>query len=115
MKMNHNWKLFLETIDVMSCRLNSRGTIQLLISSYQTVQKPASLMVWGCISVSGEGRLHIWKGIINAEEYKEVLEQHLLPSRCLLWKGLAYFSKTMLNHTLHPSQQHEKSLVAELA
>jgi len=24
--------------------------------------------------------LHIWKGSINAERYKQVLEQHLLPS-----------------------------------
>ncbi|KAG1932257.1 cell division cycle 5-like protein [Pimephales promelas] len=37
-------------------------------SCYQrSVQKPASLMVWGCMSACGMGSLHIWKGIINAE------------------------------------------------
>ncbi|KAK3559329.1 hypothetical protein QTP86_012759 [Hemibagrus guttatus] len=37
-------------------------------SCYQrSVQKPASLMVWGCMSACGRGSLHIWKGTINAE------------------------------------------------
>ncbi|KAK3513179.1 hypothetical protein QTP70_009774 [Hemibagrus guttatus] len=37
-------------------------------SCYQrSVQKPASLMVWGCMSACGMGRLHIWKGTISAE------------------------------------------------
>ncbi|KAK3536187.1 hypothetical protein QTP70_035034, partial [Hemibagrus guttatus] len=62
-------------------------------SCYQrSVQKPASLMVWGCMSACGMGSLHIWKGTINAERYIQVLEQHLLPSRRpeqLRVKGLA--------------------------
>ncbi len=38
-------------------------------SCYQrSVQKPASLMVWGCMSACGMGSLHIWKGTINAEK-----------------------------------------------
>uniref|UniRef100_A0A8C1MQE8 Transposase Tc1-like domain-containing protein n=1 Tax=Cyprinus carpio TaxID=7962 RepID=A0A8C1MQE8_CYPCA len=53
-------------------------------SCYQrSVQKPASLMVWGCMSACGMGSLHIWKGTINAERYIQVLEQHMLPSRHL--------------------------------
>ncbi len=57
-------------------------------SCYQrSVQKPASLMVWGCMSVFGMGSLHIWKGTINAERYIQVLEQHMLPSRCRLFQG----------------------------
>ncbi|KAK3557129.1 hypothetical protein QTP70_024744, partial [Hemibagrus guttatus] len=37
-------------------------------SCYQrSVQKPASLMVWGCMSAYVMGSLHIWKGTINAE------------------------------------------------
>ncbi|KAK3542859.1 hypothetical protein QTP70_006125 [Hemibagrus guttatus] len=37
-------------------------------SCYQrSIQKPASLMVWGCMSACGMGSLHIWKGTINAE------------------------------------------------
>ena len=38
-------------------------------------------MVRGCICVCDIGDLHIWKGTINAEEYMEVSEQHILPSR----------------------------------
>ncbi len=57
-------------------------------SCYQhSVQKPASLMVWGCMSACGMGSLHIWKGTINAERYIQVLEQHLLPSRRRLFQG----------------------------
>ncbi len=33
------------------------------------------------------GSLHIWKGTINAERYIQVLEQHMLPSRRLLFQG----------------------------
>ncbi|KAK3548245.1 hypothetical protein QTP70_005816 [Hemibagrus guttatus] len=33
----------------------------------RSVQKPASLMVWGCMSACGMASLHIWKGTINAE------------------------------------------------
>ncbi|KAK3544179.1 hypothetical protein QTP86_006033 [Hemibagrus guttatus] len=41
-------------------------------SCYQcSVQKPASLMVWGCMSACGMGSLHIWKGTINAESIHE--------------------------------------------
>ena len=44
-----------------------------------TVQKLASLMVWGCMRAYGVGSLHIWNSTINAEQYIEVLEQHMLP------------------------------------
>lgn len=57
-------------------------------SFYQrSVQKPASLMAWGCMSACGMGSLHIWKGTINAERYIQVLEQHMLLSRHCLFQG----------------------------
>ncbi|KAK3537294.1 hypothetical protein QTP70_006974 [Hemibagrus guttatus] len=47
-------------------------------SCYQrSVQKPASLMVWGCMSACGMGSLHIWKGTINAESVPTFLESGL--------------------------------------
>ncbi len=46
-----------------------------------SVQKPASLMVWGCRSAYGMGSLHVLEGTMNAERYINVLEQHMLPSR----------------------------------
>ncbi len=53
-----------------------------LPTCYQrSVQKPASLMVWGCISAYGMGSLHVLEGTMNAERYIKVLEQHMLPSR----------------------------------
>uniref|UniRef100_A0AAR2IMB0 Tc1-like transposase DDE domain-containing protein n=1 Tax=Pygocentrus nattereri TaxID=42514 RepID=A0AAR2IMB0_PYGNA len=51
------------------------------------VQKPASLMVWGCVSAHGMGNLHICEGTINAERYIQVLEQHMLPSKQRLFQG----------------------------
>ncbi len=63
-----------------------------LPACYQrSVQKPASLMVWGCISAYyyyyyyllsayGMGSLHVLEGTMNAERYIKVLEQHMLPS-----------------------------------
>lgn len=51
------------------------------------VQKPASVMVWGCISAQGMGNLHICEGTINAERYIQVLEQHMLPSKRRLFHG----------------------------
>ena len=51
---------------------------------HRTVQKPASLMVCGSISVYGAGSLDIWKDIIDAEQY---IEQHLLRARQHLFKG----------------------------
>ncbi len=59
-----------------------------LPACYQrSVQKPASMMVWGCISAYGMGILHVLEGTINAERYIKVLEQHMLPSRRHLFQG----------------------------
>ncbi len=52
-----------------------------------SVQKPASLMVWGCISTYGIGSLHILEDTMNAERYIKILEQHMLPSRWRLFQG----------------------------
>ncbi len=59
-----------------------------LPACYQhSVQKPASLMVWGCISAYGMCNLHVLEGTMNAERYIKVLEQHMLPSRRCLFQG----------------------------
>ncbi len=52
-----------------------------------SVQKPASLMVWGCISAYGMDSLHVLEGTMNAERYIKVLKQHMLPSRWRLFQG----------------------------
>lgn len=39
-----------------------------------------SVMVWGCMSAQGVGSLYVVDGIMNAEKYRKVFEDHLLPS-----------------------------------
>ncbi len=59
-----------------------------LPACYQhSVQKSASLMVWGCISAYGMGSLHVFEGTMNAERYIMVLKQHMLPFRQCLFQG----------------------------
>ncbi len=53
----------------------------------QQVQKPGSVMVWGCVSALGKGNLHFCDGTINAEKYIEILEHNMLPSRRHLFQG----------------------------
>ncbi len=50
------------------------------------VQKPASLMVRGCISAYGMGSLHVLNSTMNAERYIKVLELHMLPSKQRLFQ-----------------------------
>ncbi len=72
-----------------------------------SVQKPASLMVWGCISAYGMGSLHVLEGTMNAERYIKVLE-HICspPDHVYFREGLVYFSRTMQSHILQLLQQH---------
>ncbi len=59
-----------------------------LLACYQcSFQKPASLMVWGCISAYGMGSLHVLEGTMNDKRYIKVLEQHMLPSRWRISAG----------------------------
>ncbi len=53
----------------------------------RSVQKPASLIGWGCISAYGMGSLHVLEGTMNGERYIKVLEQHMLPSTRHLFQG----------------------------
>ncbi len=64
------------------CRVLQAKVERDLPACYQrSVQKPASLMVWGCISAYSMGSLHDLEGTMNAERYIKVLEQHMLSSR----------------------------------
>ncbi len=64
-----NLTFLLEITDTVSSGLKWRETFQRVIR----VQKPASLMVWGCISAYGMGSLHVLEGTMNAERYVKVL------------------------------------------
>ncbi len=65
-----------------------------------SVQKPATLMVWGCISAYSMGSLHVLEDTMNAEMYIKVLEQHICSP-----PDDFHFRRTMQNHTLQ-LQQH---------
>ena len=45
----------------------------------ETVKHPLSIMMWSVICGSGTGRLYIVQGTIRQGQYKEVLEQKLIP------------------------------------
>ncbi len=62
-------------------RAKEEGDGDLLACHQRSVQKPASLMVWGCIRAYSMDSLHVLEGTINSEMYITVLEQHIFPSR----------------------------------
>jgi transposase len=45
----------------------------------EKVKHPTKVMVWSVISPHGPGRLHIVKNMMNAVQYRDVLENRLLP------------------------------------
>ncbi|GFW42770.1 transposable element Tcb1 transposase [Trichonephila clavipes] len=45
-----------------------------------TVKYPTKVMVWGCMSSHGVGRLHIVSGTVKAMDYVEILQNKLLPT-----------------------------------
>uniref|UniRef100_A0A8C6XBH6 Tc1-like transposase DDE domain-containing protein n=1 Tax=Naja naja TaxID=35670 RepID=A0A8C6XBH6_NAJNA len=45
-----------------------------------SVKHPLHVMIWGCITASGIGRMQIVQGIMNSKQYVEVLEKTMLPS-----------------------------------
>ena len=39
-----------------------------------------SVMIWGCITAAGVGKLAIVEGTMNAAKYRTTLDENLLPS-----------------------------------
>lgn len=76
------------------------------LACYQClVQKPATLMVHGCISSYGIVSLHTLKSSITAEGYIQVLEQH--PDDIFFSEVFVYLSTMKINHALQRLQQHD--------
>ncbi len=67
--------------------LRAKEKGQLTACYQRSVQKPASLVVWGCISAYSMGSLHVLEDTMNAGRYIKVLEQLRLPSRWRLFQG----------------------------
>lgn len=53
----------------------------------RTVKFSTSIMVWGCFSVHGLGKLCILKGSVNSEAYKAVLDNFMIPASEDLFEG----------------------------
>lgn len=45
----------------------------------QTVTHPTKVMIWSVISGKGTGRLYVVKGMMRQDQYKEVLQNRLIP------------------------------------
>ncbi|GFX70789.1 uncharacterized protein TNCV_1337511 [Trichonephila clavipes] len=44
-----------------------------------TVKHPTKIMIWSVISGKGTGRLYAVKGMMRQDQYKEVLQNRLIP------------------------------------
>ncbi|GFX85221.1 transposable element Tcb1 transposase [Trichonephila clavipes] len=59
-----------------------------------TVKYPTKVMVWGCMSSHGVGRLHIVSGTVKSMDYIEILQNKLLPTaRNLFWESVMDISR----------------------
>lgn len=45
----------------------------------QTVKHPTKIMIWSVISSKGTGRLYVVKGTMRQDQYKDVLQNRLIP------------------------------------
>ncbi|GFW38204.1 uncharacterized protein TNCV_3839321 [Trichonephila clavipes] len=45
----------------------------------QTVKHPTKIMIWSVISGKGTGRLDVVKGMMRQDQYKDVLQNRLIP------------------------------------
>ncbi|GFX76323.1 uncharacterized protein TNCV_592861 [Trichonephila clavipes] len=45
----------------------------------QTVKHPTKIMIWSVISGKGTGRLDVVKGMMQQDQYKDVLQNRLIP------------------------------------
>ena len=69
------------------CVLWAKEEGDLPVCHQHSVQQPASLMVWGCVSASGIDSVHVLERTMNTERYLKVLEQLMLPSRRHIFQG----------------------------
>ncbi len=76
----------------------------------QQVQKPGSVMVWGCVSALGKGNLHFCDGTINAEKYIEILEHNICLQEDIFSRDVMHISTRQCKTTFCT---HYKVLAAE--
>ena len=52
-----------------------------------TVKHDKKINVWGCFAASGVGHLYLVKGILEQEQYCQILIRHMIPSSNMLFEG----------------------------
>jgi hypothetical protein len=55
-----------------------------------TVKHDDKIMVWGCFAAHGVGDLYLVDGIMESEQYKQILRNHFKPSAQRLFGGRDY-------------------------
>ena len=84
------------------------------VPNWEKVQKPASVHVWGGISVRGTTRLVAIKGSMNAAQYTKILRAAYFPvKRCLFPRQACWLVQD--NATLHKSRQLQQLLTDKTA
>ncbi len=101
-QMNQYFRYFLGGMTPCAPDQRRKGSSRLLPA---TVQKPGSVMVWGCVSALGKGNLNFCDGTINAESNRDFGAQYAAFKKTSFPGTVhAYFNKTMQNHILHTLQ-----------
>ncbi len=108
-QMNQYSGIFWEEWDAVCSGPKKKRIIQTV--TQQQVQKPGSVMVWGCVSALGKGNLHFCDGTINAQKYIEILEHQYAAFKKTSFPGTSMHISTRQCKTTFCT--HYKVLAAE--
>jgi hypothetical protein len=80
-----------------------------------TVKHDDKIMVWGCFAAHGVGDLYLVDGIMESEQYKQILRNHFKPSAQRLFGGKDYTFQQDNDpkHTSNATRQYMRQLRLE--
>ncbi len=68
-----------------------------------------NIMLWGCFSAKGTGRLHRIEGPMDGAMYHKILDENLLPSSRTLKMARGWYSSMKMTLNTRPRQQRSGS------
>lgn len=76
----------------------------------QKVKHPTQIMIWSVISIYGTGRLYVVNGMMNQDQYKDVIEKRLLPQlkEWAMKKGLRGYGDFIFMHDGAPCHKGKR-------